>query len=268
MSANNHVLALTALTGSSEVWTELNDLWLKALAAAGISPPWHTTEFVSDKELSKNGIPKQLVNVLGLAPVRELKFVSAAIDKTAAQEFRGKPELRALLPSDAEMCVNLCFKHLGIAESDAGKGNCMRLIFDQKEPFINHLKRHWLAERKKSKRLGQGWAWQTHEIEPAAAIDHPGIQMADLIVWVTRSTYEYGDQYADPKGYPVFTFLLITGKHLGGFLDREKLADLFLHGKDINLHHHYSFMKEPSSGIADEDNLPVLLAAEPRTPHT
>lgn len=200
IAANSRVLALAAITASNEVWTEFNKLWLQALTFAGVPAPWHTTKFVSDKKSSTPRIPTELLNVLGLAPVRELNFVSVAIEKVASQELRDRPELK--VPSDAEICLNLCLRGIGVAQSDVGKGDCMRLLFDRSEPFINHLKQQWLAGRRRSKQMREGWPWQTYEIEPAVATEHPGIQAADLISWVVRSTYEYGDCYADPNGYP------------------------------------------------------------------
>src|SRR5262249_24421671 len=119
-----------------------------------------------------------------------------------------------------------------------------------------HLKKLWQAERKRAKKLQQGWAWQTHEIEPVSAAEHPGIQGADLIAWATRSTYEHGDCYADPNGFPAFLGVLLSGKHLGGFLDRENLADLFLHNKTIKLQHRYSFvdLTAPATDELDPDS--------------
>jgi hypothetical protein len=141
------------------------------------------------------------------------------------------------------MLTDWCFRGIGVAKADIGQLARTRIVFDQDEPFIRHLKSPWQAGRTELKRAkADGWPLQIREIEPASSKDHPGLQAADLLSWLIRSRYEYGDKMIDSR-VPVMLFpFMAAGRLRGGFLDESTIRSLYIEKQTLELGHNYALV--------------------------
>jgi len=220
------------------MWGNLNDGWQRALEELGLDE-WHSTDYFrrqSPNEAPK--IPAPLLNALGRGTVQEFNCVSYAVDKEAAKKARG--EHLGVIPSDSKMLMDLCFLGIGAAKEDQHEPDRIRILFDQGEPFIRHLKASWQEGRRALRSSGEnGWPLQVREVEPANSKEHPGLQVADLVSWTIRCRYEYGDRMIDPKiPLMMFSFLWVLQ---GGFLDEERIRALYIDRSTPTFGHNYSF---------------------------
>ena len=233
------VLVLSGVGGSDAMWNDLNLAWRAALNEAQL-PEWHSSAYFRRKgDTERRQMPAALLNVIGKQVSSEFNCVSYAVDRIASETLREQhPEL---VPSDSQMLMRLCFNGLGAAKADQDQLNCIRILFDRNEPFINHLKRSWQDGRKYLLREGaEGWPLQVRSIESASSKDHPGLQVADLLSWSIRCRYEYGDKMVDPKIPKIlFPFFL---KLRGGFLNSDNVRALYVDRSSPSLSHHYSFV--------------------------
>lgn len=189
--------------------------------------------------MHKSTVPDALLNVIAQHSQGEFNCVSFAVDKQAAEGIR--TEHPAAVPSDAKMLMDLCRPRIACAKEDFDQTARIRVLFDQNEPFIRHLKTSWQTGRKVLSRARQdGWPLQVREVEPASSNDHPGLQIADLLSWAVRSRYEYGDKLIDSKTPKIL--LTFMWRLQGGFLDSEAIRTLYVDGQSLTLNHNYGFV--------------------------
>jgi hypothetical protein len=117
------------------------------------------------------------------------------------------------------------------------------IFFDQNEPFIRHLKPVWQAGKADLRRSkGNGWPLQIRSVEPASGKVHTILQAVDLLSWVIRCRYEYGDKLIDPKVVLLmFPFMAAAGVQ-GGFMDAASIQVFYVERRSLSVRHNYSFV--------------------------
>jgi hypothetical protein len=244
----SRVVVLTGVAAADEVWKEFDRHWADTCNELGLKS-WHTTDQVRrlraecPKTSAADGpqcaIPTPLLNAAVHVSDKEFQIASFAIDKTAARQLRTRHGNE--MPDPSQLCVRLCFKALGVSKADLWRGSALRVFFDRNEPFIRWLKKPWQEHVRGARLARRGWPFQIAHIEPAAAIDHPGLQLADLISWAVRVRYDIGDRFADADAAVIFVGLVLTGKFLGEFLDYKGLYSLCIKKESPDLRHAYRF---------------------------
>jgi len=245
--------ALCCICANEQFWYDFNRTWNDHLRRLDLKC-WHTTDLLRKPggDSSMRRVPDSLLNAMMTIATAEAVICSIAVNKADETAFRRR---HSDLPPIEEICVGFCFNKLGIARGDADQANCLRVMFDQGEPFIRYLKHPWLAHRRKARQLG-GWPAQVKEIEPARAEDHPGLQAADLIVWGVRRHYETPDQTPDWDAKQIILCSLMTGKHYHGFFNATALERLFVKKERINFNLSYDLLDRVPSSPSDHQNRP------------
>jgi hypothetical protein len=181
------------------------------------------------------------LNVIGRQVSHEFNAISFAANKQAVASVRAL--YPRAVPRLEKMLVDLCFSQLGVAKEDIGQQRQLRILFDQREPFIRHLKERWQEGRTECRRAREnGWPLQIREVEPASHRDHPGLQAADLISWAIRCRYEYGDKLVDPKVFMIMFPFMAAGRLRGGYLAAEEVKALYVEKRLPKLSHNCSFV--------------------------
>lgn len=121
-----------------------------------------------------------------------------------------------------------------------------RLVLDRpiwRLERIGTEQKSWQTGRAELRRMkDQGWPMQVSEIEPARSENHPGLQAADLLSWVIRCRYEYGDKLLDSKIPMVMLTFMAAGKLRGGFLNDKAIRDLYIERCAPDFQHTYNFV--------------------------
>jgi len=234
-------MVLSGVGASDEAWKAFDDAWNVALSEVGIET-WHSTDnFRRRSRASKPEAPIPLVNVIGKQVTQEFNAVSFAVDKAAAAAARIIAP--GTVPPVEQMLMDLCFRRVGVAKEDSDQAGRLQVLFDQNEPFIRQLKPYWQTRRTELRRAKKhGWPTQIYKMEPARSEDHPGLQAADLLSWVIRCRYEYGDKLIDPKVIMIMFAFMGAGKLRGGFLNESAIQSLYMDKRVPDLRHSYSFV--------------------------
>ncbi|HYL35240.1 MAG TPA: DUF3800 domain-containing protein [Bryobacteraceae bacterium] len=234
------IMVLSGVGASDETWKAFDTAWSTARNELGLDV-WHSTDYFRRIPAMKAEPPVSLLNIIGQQWSQEFNSVSFAADKAAVETIRN--QFHDAVPPVERMLTDWCFRGIGVSKADTGHRDRARILFDRSEPFIRHLKSPWQAGRRELKRVkAGGWPLQIREIEPASNKDHPGLQAADLLSWLIRCRYEYGDKLIDSR-VPVMMFpFMAAGRLRGGFLDQSTIRSLYIEKRTLELGHNYAFV--------------------------
>jgi hypothetical protein len=235
------IMVLSAVGGSDDALRAFDQGWKDALQELGIRT-WHSTDYFRTRNrVAKPKAPIALANVIGQLTCQEFNCVSFAADKAAVEALR--IQFPDVVPTVDRMLLDLCFAGLRAAKADTGEPGRIRVLFDRGEPFIRHLKSSWQRGRTELRRAREGgWPLQIREMEPARSEDHSGLQAADLLSWVIRCRYEYGDKLVDPKIFMMMFAFMAAARLRGGFLNEAAIKSLYVEKHVPELAHGYAFV--------------------------